>query len=112
MIKNIIITMPNEVRELNVNMSFQEVISGMGFHNGVDAVKILKSVYGISYDKIARVMGLSPATLRGAVKLGTFESYVSEKRVCDGIEDLQLFYLGYTFAEYRREEKKTNKAGA
>ena len=67
MIKDTIITMPNEVRELSVNMSFQEVLSGMGFNNGVDAVKILKVVYGISYDKIARIMGISPATLRGAV---------------------------------------------
>lgn len=106
MIKDIIITMPNEVRDLSVNMSFQEVLSGMGFNNGVDAVKILKVVYGISYDKIARIMGISPATLRGAVKLGTFESYVSENRVCDGIENLQIFYLGDTFAEYRYKEKK------
>ena len=106
MIKDTIITMPNEVRELSVNMSFQEVLSGMGFNNGVDAVKILKVVYGISYDKIARIMGISPATLRGAVNLGTFESNVSENRVSDGIENLQIFYLGDTFAEYRYKEKK------
>lgn len=106
MIKNTIITMPNEVRELNVNMSFYEVLSGMGFNNGVDAVKILKSVYGISYDKIARIMGLNPATLRNAVRCGTFESQVSENRVCDGIENLQIHYLSDSFAEYKYKEQR------
>lgn len=106
MLKDRIITMPNEIRELNVNMSFYEVLSGMGFNNGVEAVKILKSVFGISYDKIARIMGISPATLRGAVKLGTFESYVSENRVCDGIENLQIHYLSDSFAEYKYKEQR------
>ena len=41
-------------------------------------------------------------TIRGMIKLGTYEGYVSEQRLASGIEDLQIFYISDTLAEYRR----------
>lgn len=75
-------------------MSFKELFNNMTFDNGVKHIKILKNEYGITFDKIALVMGISPSTLRGAVKLNGFRTYVGEKKVNQGIENLKRFYLG------------------
>lgn len=102
MFKDIEIRFPNEVRDLNMEMGFSEVISSLGVHNICEGLKLLKVKYGLTYDKMARVMGLAPATVRGMIKLGTYEGYVSEQRLASGIEDLQIFYISDTLAEYRR----------
>ena len=102
MFKDIEIRFPNEVRDLNMEMGFSEVISSLGVNNICDGLKLLKGKYGLTYDKMARVMGIAPATVRGMIKLGTYEGYVSEQRLASGIEDLQIFYISDTLAEYRR----------
>ena len=106
MFKGIDIRFPKEVRELSMDMGLFEIISRLGINNICEGLKLLKVKYGLTYDKMARVMGLAPATVRGMIKLGTYEGYVSEQRLASAIEDLQIYYIEDTFAEYRRKEKR------
>nr|DAH73152.1 MAG TPA: Protein of unknown function (DUF739) [Caudoviricetes sp.] len=106
MLKDTIIKLPMEVRELNINMSFYDVIKGLGVNNAYEGIKILKVKYGISYERIAGVMGISAGLLRTVMSAGSFETLVSEQRLASAIEDIQIFYLGDTFAEYHYKEKE------
>lgn len=83
-----------EVRELNINMPLVEVIHGLGTGNIIEGIKILKVKFGISYCRLAKMLGINRNAVVLALKFGTFNGIISEIRLLRGIEQLQSEFLG------------------
>lgn len=96
----------HENMNIDVNSSLLEVIVGMGKINAVDCIRILKVKYGISFNHIARIMGVSPCTIRVALKHETFDYVLKEEKLVEGILRLQDVYLQDYFVEIEVEGEK------
>lgn len=81
-------------KEVDVNSTLIEVIQGMNPSNFMDCVLILKKKFGVQYNIMCDVMGVSHSVLKKSISLGTTEGVISEQRLTEGILMLQMFYLG------------------
>lgn len=84
-----------EIKELDVNMSLPKVIYNLDSTNCCDAFKIMKKIFGISYKRIADVMGVSPSCFRMGMSFGTFDGVIGEEKVKVGIREIKEFFLRY-----------------
>lgn len=95
---------PSINKEVDVNMSFAELIANMNYDTAIYSIKILKKKWGISYQHIAGIMGISPSAIKIAIKNDTFEYVVKQEKVLFGILELQYFYLQDTYFEIEVED--------
>lgn len=84
-------------KEVNMNMSLEEILNTMEYENAGDCIKILNVVFGISKKRIAEVMGINPSNLSLALRYGSFDMIVSENRMTIGINALRNLYLDKFF---------------
>lgn len=91
-------------KKVDVNSTLIEIIEGMNPTNFMDCVTILKKKFGVQYNIICDVMGVSHSVLKKSIFQGTTEGVISEERLAEGILMLQLFYLGEEFMNVEVEE--------
>lgn len=97
-------------KEVDVNSTLIEVIQGMNQSNFMDCVLILKKKFGVQYNIICDVMGVSHSVLKKSISLGTIEGVVSEQRLAEGILMMQLFYLGEDYMNVEIEVEGEKEA--
>jgi len=98
-----------EVRGLDINMSLVEVVHGLGTKNIVDGIKILKVKFGISYCRLAKMLGINRNSVMMALRFGTFDGLISEIKLLRGIEQLQCEFLGTYPTQWVEEPEATQK---
>lgn len=84
-------------KEVDVNSTLIEVIEGMNPMNFRNCLLILKKKFGVQYNIICDVMGVSNSVVKNIIFQGTTEGVISKERLAESILMLQLFYLGEDF---------------
>lgn len=90
-------------KEIDANSTLIEVIQGINQNNFVDAVRILKKKFGVQYNVMCDVLGVSPSVIKTCILYGTTERVISEERLAEGILILQRFYLGEDYISIEKE---------
>ncbi len=90
-------------KDIDVNSTLIEVIEGMNPNNFVDAVRILKKKFGVQYNVMCSILGVSPSVIKTCISFGTTAGVISEERLAEGILTLQLFYLGKDYINVEKE---------